>query len=255
MFVEGKIEQRGNQKVVVHGNDSQLVAEFRKVQELQAHATEMSAYTENPQVIYKEVIKIRICVPGDAKTVIDRPIKEHSDSSGPSDALRFPEQWARFKAGEKQLSEGHALIEMGLGETEIKNLEFYNIKTVEHLINVPDGLYSDIGMGTRAIVKSAKEWLDHKNSAKELMKEQEERIKLLESKESQYAAQDDRIKFLEDQIAMLAKFKQEMLDQNNMNPILLLPEAHIGDEITIKNETEKPVIVIDKKPTKHSSST
>ncbi len=83
--------------------------------------------------IYHDVVKIKIRIPGNEMTVIDRPME-------PGDKIRFPRQWAFY---ENKATEGsHAgtpLRELpGLTKSVIENLRVAGFHTVEQVCAASD---------------------------------------------------------------------------------------------------------------------
>jgi len=146
---------------VVHGEDRNLFAEFYKRKVLQSAQTD-----EKGQVVTKDVVFVRLHTPGDKTKKVDRPAVLDWLGGKAPDSERFPIQWQRFQDGEKQLAVGTPLTELGLGDAEIRNFEFYNIYTIEHLINVPDGLLTDMPPGTRGIREAGIKHLASKEAEK-----------------------------------------------------------------------------------------
>jgi hypothetical protein len=165
MFASAQVNL-GNNSVGMasHGNDSGLYVEFEIKKELLSHETDQRGVPT-----YKEVPYVTIYTPGDSTKRLVRPVKLQDDQSGPSDITRFPNQWNRFQAGEKQKSDGNCLTKLGLGETEIKKLSFMNILSIEHLATLPDFALDDVGLGARGIRESARNWLEtHKDGKEEV---------------------------------------------------------------------------------------
>lgn len=109
----------GDEKLVVrfeqypHKNDAQTREEGRPI-------FEMTEY-------------IKIMVPGDKDTVIHRPVRE-------ADKVRFSKQYERFRANLSQ-STGFPLSEWPkVTRAQVEELAYFNIRSVEDLANVNDGV-------------------------------------------------------------------------------------------------------------------
>jgi len=133
-----------------HGDDNKLFVTFYVDKILLTEQTEAQG-----EPVYRDVEMIKINVPGDAKTVVIREVTRE-------DQNRFPSQWADFKAGREQLQHGHALKEMGLGDTEISKLHWMNVVTIEQLADLPDFLLEDLGLGARGLRDGAIKWIQNR---------------------------------------------------------------------------------------------
>lgn len=146
-----------------HGDDSNLYAEFHVKKQTLPIETEAKG-----EIVTRDIVYIRIYSPGDKTKVVERKARISGEWYGNEspDNERFAAQYARFKAGQKQLADGTSIDELGLGDSEVKAFNSYNILTCEHLIGVPDGLINDLPIGTRAIIEIAKKHLAKKHLAK-----------------------------------------------------------------------------------------
>ena len=108
--------------------------------------------------------------------------------------LRWPEEYARFKAGARQQSSGTPLSEWGrIAQSQVKELEYLNVFTVEDLANCDDSFVSRFGMGGRELIVKAKAFLDSTKGTAAVQN---------------YAVENDRMKArmaeLEEKLALLA---------------------------------------------------
>jgi hypothetical protein len=110
--------------------------------------------------IFDDKIFIRIMIPGDRHTVVERPCKDE-------DKQRFPVQWARFQLQESQTADGTPLEQWPMMTPAlVRTFKASNVPTVEALANVSDGNLNNLGMGAREWRERAKAYLDHaKDSA------------------------------------------------------------------------------------------
>jgi hypothetical protein len=84
--------------------------------------------------IYREVDCIRIMVPGDKLSVIDRPV----DSI---DARRFAARYEKWKTGQGNSVEGTPLTALPrMTSGKIEEYKYFNVQTVEQLAAAPDSL-------------------------------------------------------------------------------------------------------------------
>lgn len=104
MFAEATVQKSGNTLHVSHGNDAGLFVEFTTEAVHQPFAS-----TEAGRPIYKDVPHIMILFPGDKTKKIFRAAKikrEDPNDMAPTDAERFPAQWAAFQKGAEQVMVG-----------------------------------------------------------------------------------------------------------------------------------------------------
>lgn len=108
---------------------------------------------------YRDVEYITIRIPGDKTLAIHRPIS-------PSDKMRFPLQYAAFRnssTGEQIL--GFPLSAWpGCKPSQVRELEYFNVRTVEQLASMPDGVGGANLMGIHALRMAAKQFVDARKS-------------------------------------------------------------------------------------------
>jgi hypothetical protein len=110
-------------------DDKKLYVEFysRPVQDSVA-----SAEAKRPIFIDADFVIIR--VPGDKRTVIDRMASDE-------DRQRFPQHFARFKAGQAEQTVGTPLEMLpGMTAGKVKEYQHFGIKTVEMLAEASDSV-------------------------------------------------------------------------------------------------------------------
>lgn len=97
--------------------------------------------------IFKMVPFIRIAIPGDKDHVVIREVWDEPNNKN-SDTYRFHRAWERFKAGlmgEAQ-TVGTPLLKLTelkppiITKAEVKELEFFNVKTAEQFAEMPAGV-------------------------------------------------------------------------------------------------------------------
>lgn len=145
--------------------------------------------------IYKEVDCIKIVVPGDALTEIDRPVYE-------SDKTRFPIQWANYmnRQGAEGKYEGTPLSEWALiSRSQAEGLRAQRFYTVESIATASDQQIQSIGMiagmspytlrdKAKAFLDSAKTAADFTNREEELAKLQAENARIKAETEAKMEA-------------------------------------------------------------------
>jgi hypothetical protein len=182
----------------INNADTRLAVKFEK-REVQ----DMVKTLEENRPIFKEVVFIKIAVPGDALTEIDRPMYD-------SDKNRFPLQWASFlnRQGEEQNYSGTSLKEWPLitksQAEELRGLKFH---TVESIAMSTDQAIQKIGMlagmspysfreKAQSFLKMAKEGADVNAREAELNALKEENAKLKAESEERFQKQQAQIESL-----------------------------------------------------------
>ena len=87
---------------------------------------------EEGRPIYEEVPYIEIMQPGNKENIVSRAVRK-------AEQLRFPKQWDAFQSGEEQALEGTPLEQWpALNRSQVEELRFFNVRTVEQLANMSD---------------------------------------------------------------------------------------------------------------------
>ena len=105
--------------------------------------------------IHDDVEFVEIHVPGDRKTIVDTPVKEEHRQ-------RWPQEYARFKAGEETPISGTALEDWPpMSRAMVEDLRYAKIRTVEQLAGLTDAqIAAVIPMGGNALREKAKRFLE-----------------------------------------------------------------------------------------------
>lgn len=157
------------------GDDSLFVVFYMGVLRNEARSVEAG------RPIFDDVECVRIIIPGDKNSVIDRP-------ATPNDKARFSRQYGLFKQGlkEEDQTSGTRLTEWPfLTRGQCEEFKHLGIKTVEQLAEVRDDLVSRVP-GLTTLKQHAKVWLGKTKNAAEaaqqakLMTDQASRIDTLE---------------------------------------------------------------------------
>jgi hypothetical protein len=91
---------------------------------------------EAGRAVYEEVDYVRIHVPGDKSSVIERPITEQ-------DIFRFRDRYQKWKAGQEEAVVGTPLSALpGMNAAKVEEYKFFKLVTVEQLAEANDGLGS-----------------------------------------------------------------------------------------------------------------
>lgn len=108
------------------------------------------------RAIYKEVDFIKIMVPGDKLSVVERPVDE-------IDRRRFAARYEKWKAGAGEAIEGTPLSSLPrMTPSKVEEYKFFNIHTVESLADAPDSVgqkffgFNDDKRRARAFLEVAK---------------------------------------------------------------------------------------------------
>jgi hypothetical protein len=166
----------------IHNADSRLAVKFEKREVQNADRTQ-----EEGRPIFEEKIFIKIVVPGDSLSEIDRQVYE-------SDKNRFPIQWANFmnRIGDDASYSGTSLKEWPLiTSTQAEELRGIKFHTVESIAMATDQSIQKLGMlagmsphtfrdKAKAFLKMAKEGADVAQREEEINKLKEENAKIRE---------------------------------------------------------------------------
>lgn len=117
-------------------------------------AVEMKAESEKAgRPIYKEIPHIRIEYPGDRLNVFVSKAFDHFQK-------QYPQQWANFMAGQSEAIVGMPLTEWPqITKAQVKEAEFFNIRSVEQLSELSDAAIQKMGMGWQSLRKKAQDYL------------------------------------------------------------------------------------------------
>lgn len=109
--------------------DNKLYIEFYRKPVLQPGKSR-----EAGRAVYEEVDYIRIHVPGDKSSVIERPASEQ-------DIFRFKDRYERWKAGQEEAVSGTPLSALpGMTPSKVEEYKFFKLVTVEQLAEANDNL-------------------------------------------------------------------------------------------------------------------
>jgi len=132
--------------------------------------------------IFDEIDLIKIITPGSRDTFVGDATEQYQ--------ARFPQQWARYKAGKEQNSSGTLLNQLPwLSIGQIAEFNAVGCHTVEQLVGMAD-VMSQKFMGHHAIKQKAQAYLDAANNAAPMLKLQAELDK-----------RDEQIRVLQEQMA------------------------------------------------------
>jgi hypothetical protein len=101
--------------------------------------------------VFVEKPFVRIMIPGSQNTIIEVPVDD-------THKRRFPLQWRKFEAGEKNGEMSGWKLEAwpAINSAQVKTLKYMNVFTVEQLAEISDGAAQAIGMGAMELKTRAK---------------------------------------------------------------------------------------------------
>jgi hypothetical protein len=169
------------------GDDSLFVVFYMGVIKNEARTA------EEGRAIFDDVECVRIIIPGDKNTVIDRP-------ASAQDKQRFSKQYGMFKQGmseEEQVSGTRLSDWPFLTRAQCEEFRYLGIKTVEQLAGVRDDIVSRVP-GLTQLKQHAQVWLGKTQSAAEAAKTS----KLISEQAAQIAALQEAVR---DQAARIEK--------------------------------------------------
>lgn len=109
--------------------DNKLYVEFYRKPVLQPGKSR-----EAGRAVYEEVDYVRIHVPGDKSSVIERPVSQQ-------DVFRFQDRYNKWKAGQEEAVTGTPLSALpGMTASKVEEYKFFKLVTVEQLAEANDNL-------------------------------------------------------------------------------------------------------------------
>jgi len=148
---------------------------------------------------FKDREYVKIMVPGDRHNTVDRPV-QRTGILPTDDRLRFPKQYARFKAQQEQTAHDGTPLTLWptIPATLAEELKFINIFTVEQLATLADTHVAKIPGGHQ--------W---KNKAEVFVKAMKDTAHVTKM-QAELAERDNRIETLEKALAEQAKAIEEL---------------------------------------------
>lgn len=135
---------------------------------------------------------IRIMVPGDKDTVIDRPANDF-------DRARFAERYERFKRGMAQVQGSPLSEEQWLSKAQTEELRFFGIVTLEQLAGMAD-VHAGKFLGIQDLKRKAlarMELLKQAEPVNHLQAITEKQNEIIKAQEAQIAQMGERLAKLE----------------------------------------------------------
>lgn len=124
--------------------------------------------------IFDEYDFVRIQTPGDTRTLIEtRAIDSHKQS--------YPKAWDAYSRGLEAVTEGTPLSEWpSATASQIKELQYINIRTVETLAEVSDGNIQKMGPGYQQLRQRARDYIAQSKDIAQATKSARENERLRE---------------------------------------------------------------------------
>jgi len=145
---EAAMEFMRQQAGIQPGQSKGLTVQFSKIAE-----QDMDESEKQGKPVWREVEFITKWVPGDKDNVVHRPVRL-------MDRAEFPDQYKAFKANEAAPVTGTPLSALPfVSMAQIAELNYYGIKTAEHLVNMSDGNGQKV-MGFQQLKDKTKAYLD-----------------------------------------------------------------------------------------------
>ena len=155
------------------GNQQQGAQDNSVFAEFYLHPSEdKAASAEEGRPIYTDKEYVRIMVPGDKTTMIERPVRLGNFPK--HDNQRFGTQYTAFKGGGGQNLSGTPLAEWAMiSRSQVKEFEHFNCRTVEQLASMADTAVQNF-TGVSNLRTLAKRYIEDAKEGSALTKMQSE---------------------------------------------------------------------------------
>lgn len=185
-------------------DDKKLFVTFSHEGRLDRKATEEAGHNK-----YRDVEFVTIRIPGDKTLSIHRP-------ANPSDKQRFPLQYAAFRnnRGEEVVGTPLSLL-LGIKPSQVKELDYFNVKTIEQLASMPDGAGGAQMMGVQALRAAARKYVSNaleQAPVAKVEKELAQRDNIIAAQAAQIEEQGKKIE------AILAGLAAQAMGQKEAEP-------------------------------------
>lgn len=186
------------------GADSRLAVKFYKKPVKMEFASQ-----EAGRPIFEERTYIKIMVPGDGLTEIDRPIYDE-------DKQRFPKHWYDFvnREGNEEVVTGTPLTEWTLisksQAEELRGIKFYTVESIAHASDLQLQKIGMLGgMSPHSFRDKAKAFLNKAQDSAEVAKREEELNALREENARIKAESDAKFAKMQEQMEALMEMAAE----------------------------------------------
>jgi|TARA_R110001632_G_scaffold171351_4_gene290569 hypothetical protein len=117
---------------------------------------------EKGRPIYDETEYIRIIVPGDKASVVERPVRMGNHPN--SDNVKFAQEYAAFKTNKEQHVTGTPLKQWPpISRSQALEMEYFNVRTVEQLAELSD-VHTQKFAGLVSLRELARRFMQHANA-------------------------------------------------------------------------------------------
>lgn len=122
--------------------------------EFYLEAVEFKAESEQQgRPIFKEIPFVRIQNPGDRNNVLETKATDHYKQ-------KYAREWDHFQRGQVGMTIGTPLSQWPqITKSQVKEAEYFGVKTVEQLSEVMDTAIQKMGMGWMELRKKARDYL------------------------------------------------------------------------------------------------
>jgi hypothetical protein len=130
------------------GEPERLFIRFEKLPKQNAERSR-----EAGRPVYEDVEYIEIAVPGDKSNIVHKPVTDEH-------RRKYRAQYADWKSGQEDAVSGTPLSEWtALGRSQVEELLYFKIRTVEQLASVSDGNLQHLGHGYLELRRKAADYL------------------------------------------------------------------------------------------------
>jgi hypothetical protein len=117
---------------------------------------------EKGRPIYDETEYIRIIVPGDKASVVERPVRMGNHPN--SDNVKFAQEYTAFKTNKEQHVTGTPLKQWPpISRSQALEMEYFNVRTVEQLAELSD-VHTQKFAGLVSLRELARRFMQHANA-------------------------------------------------------------------------------------------
>jgi len=145
--------------------------------------------------IFNDIEVVEMRIPGDRERVIIQPahhVWRYQQGQPLTFAMRFADQYRRFREGGQQLHSGTPLSQMpDIPQRKVLELKALSVFTVEQMANIEGQPLKALGMGAVELKRKAQEFLDRASgagSAARLTQENADMRKQLEALQAQVSS-------------------------------------------------------------------
>lgn len=159
--------------------------------------------------VFDDVEYIEIAVPGDKSNIVHKPVTDEH-------RRKYRAQYADWKSGLEGVTSGTPLAEWpAVGRSQVEELLYFKIKTVEQLASVSDGNLQHLGHGYLELRRKAADYLAHAKENQPLL-----------AMRAELASRDNTIATMQEQLLQLGDALQA---QRQGGPSV--PTVGGGDEV------------------------